>query len=473
MKTKLTLLFSCFFITVFTNDLKAQAITLSYEECIDSIVRIAHDYVGFNGTVLVGNDTKIVYQKSFGFGDKDKNVALTPEYRFSPGSIDKEFTTVAIMLLKQQGRISYDDKLSKYLPDLPNWAKQVQIKHILTHTSGLPDIRYGRNLTTEGAIQQLMGVEQLEYEPGKDFGYGNLHSVLRTMVIEKVSSQSQDTFIKEHIFIPAGMEQAFSKTSLDMNRPLVASGSLPMSVAGIDMYVTAQDLYRWLKALWNGNIINLESLKEALTPHELSGELDRAIFDFGYFTKNNDGEILELFHDGTHPSHYTFQSLNFDTKLIIVLLSSDGNKATLSSLHRAIKKLAKNPVIEIPDAWWLNNEAKLYGYPTAIKTYKSMVDNGDKVKPKESLLNGMGYALSNKTSIKDALLLLKLNLEFYPSSANAHDSYAEVLIRAGKYQEAKSIAESGLKLAKQSENDFLIRSLTSYLDKIDTVHLEN
>ncbi len=451
----------------FSCSTKAQTNTPSYEERIDSIARMAQDYAGFNGTVLVGNDTGIVYQKSFGFGGKDKNVVLTPEYRFSPGSIDKEFTTVAIMLLKQQGHISYDDTLSKYLPDLPNWTKQVQIKHILTHTSGLPDIRYDRNLTTEDAIQQLMSIEDLDYEPGKDFGYGNLHSVLRTMVIEKVSGQSQDIFIKENIFIPAGMEQAFSRTTLDMNQPLVAYGSLPMSVAGIDMYLTAQDLYRWEQALWNGKIVDLKLLKEALAPHVLSGEPNRAIFDFGYYTTDNNGELLELSHDGTHPSHYTLQSFNFVTKTTIILLSSDGNKATLSLIFKAIKKLAENPVIEIPDSWWLNKEAKLYGYPATIKTYKSMINNGDKVKPKESLLNGMGYSLRDKTTIKDALLLLKLNLELYPNSANTHDSYADILIKAGKYHEAKSIAESGLKLAKQSGNNFLIRSLSSYLEKID------
>ena len=442
--------------------------TSTYAERIDWIAKIAQEYVGFNGTVLVGNDTGIIYHKSLGFGDEGKHVALTPAYRFSPGSIDKEFTTVAIMLLKQQGRISYDDTLSKYLPDLPVWANQVTIKHILTHTSGLPDIKYGRNLTTDGAIQQLMSIEKLDYEPGHGYYYGNLHSVLRAMVIEKVSGQPQDVFIKENIFIPAGMNQAFSRTSLENNQPLVAYGSLPMAVAGIDMYLTAQDLYRWENALWNGKVVNLKSLKEALAPHELSGQLNRATFDFGYFRKNGNEEISELFHDGTHPSHYALQSINFNTKLVIVLLSSDGKKSTLSLLNQSIRDLVDSSIVQVPNSWWLAHEAESHGYPAAIETYKSMIKSGERVKTKESVLNHMGYDLSDESTIEDALLLLKLNLEFYPNSANAHDSYAEILLEAGKYDEAKAVAEPGLKLAKQDGNNSLIRSLTAYLDKIDS-----
>ncbi len=473
MRIEKQIVFAAFFICFssllfFSCSTNSKKNTTNYAERIDWISKIAQDYVGFNGTILVGDETGIIYHKSFGFGDKDKHIPLTPEYRFSPGSIDKEFTTVAIMLLKQQGHISYDDNLSKYLPDLPAWANQVNIWNILTHTSGLPDIKYGRNLITVDAIQQLMNVEELNYEPGTDYHYGNLHSVLRAMIIEKVSGQSQDVFIKENIFTPAGMDQAFSMISLDDKPSFVAHGSLPMAVAGIDMYVTAHDLYRWEKALWNGDIVDVELLKKALAPHELSGVPELATFDFGYFTKNENEEIFELIHDGTHPSHYALQSINFDTKLIIVLLSSDGNKSTLFSLNKSIRELADSSTIQIPSSWWFVHEAEMHGYPIAIETYKSMIKSGDRVKPEESLLNGIGYDLNKISTIEDALLLLKTNLEFYPNSANAHDSYAEILLEAGKYDEAKKIAESGLILAKQDGDNFLIRSLTTYLDKIDS-----
>ena len=440
-----------------------------YNRRIDRIATIANDYAGFNGTVLVANSDGIIYQKSFGFADKDKTVTLTPEHRFSPGSIDKEFTTAALMLLEQQGRLGYGDRLSKYLPQLPPWAATVSIEHILTHTSGLPDIKYGRNLTTAAAIEQIMAVQKLNSKPGEEFQYGNLHSVLRTMVIENISGQSQDVFIKQNIFAPAGMDSAFSKTDPASKPPMMAYGDLPMTVAGIDMYVTALDLYKWEKALWNGDIVSKKSLTAALVPHKESGDSDRAYFDFGGFTTNEDGAVAEVYHDGTHPSHFALQSINFDTGLIVVLLSSDGNKSTLDPLKQAIVALADSPSVQIPDAWWLENERRLHGLPAALETLKSAIRSGERLTPKEPVLNSMGYALSGTGTIEDALAVLKLNVQFYPNSANAHDSYADNLLKAKEYSEAERIAERGLALAKKEGNGFLIRSMSGYLKKIQAI----
>lgn len=439
----------------------------TYAERIDNIATIASDYAGFNGTVLVANADGIVYEKSFGFADIDNKVPLTPEYRFSPGSIDKEFTTAALMLLEERGVISYSDTLSKYLPDLPNWARIVTIEQILTHTSGLPDIRYGRGLTTANAIDQIMAVDKLNYTPGEGFTYGNLHSVLRTMVIEKASGQLQDVFIKENIFDPAGMDTAFSKTDVNAVPPMVAAGEAKMAVAGIDQYVTTRDLYNWEMALWTGKIVSQPSLEYATQPHTVAGNKNRAYFDFGFFTAKADGSIIEIQHDGTHPRHFALQSFNFDSGLVIILLSRDGNKATLAPLNQAITALADQPMVQIPTPWWLTREQKQTGMTAALDTLKAEIKSGVRKVPDEPALNSMGYALSIPRTIHDALAVLKLNLEFYPGSANAHDSYADILLKAKKYDEAKTIAERGLDLATQEGNDILIKSMSGYLNKID------
>ena len=444
----------------------AKSDTPDYAERIDKIVSIASEYTGFNGTVLVANPNGVFYEKSFGFADKENTVALTPEYRFSPGSIDKEFTTAALILLKERGKISYSDKLSKYLPGLPTWAETVTIEHILTHTSGLPDIRYGRNLTTAAAIKQIMAVDKLDFTPGEGFAYGNLHSVLRAMIIEIVSGQPQDVFIKENIFTPAGMSTAFSKTDVDAQSPKVAFGEVNMAVAGIDQYVTPRDLYNWLTALWAGDIISKKSLEIATKPHKLAGNPNRAYFDFGWFTTNEDGSISEIQHDGTHPSHFALQSVNFDTGLVIILLSSDGNKATLASLNQAITTLANKPSVQTPVVWWLTRESKQRGVAATLETLQEMIKSGERQIPDEAVLNAMGYGLSGMEMISDALAVMKLNLEFYPNSANAHDSYADILLNAEKYSEAKRIAERGVVVAKDAGNDFLIKSMTGYLEKI-------
>ena len=434
-----------------------------YTHRIDRIVTIASDYAGFNGTVLVADSDGIIYQKSFGFADEDRTIALTPEHRFSPGSIDKEFTTVALMLLEQEGRLGFEDQLSKYLPELPAWADVVSIKHILTHTSGIPDINYGRNLTTADAIEQIMAVDELLFEPGEDFLYGNLHSVLRAMVIEEVSGQPLDIFIQENIFDPAGMTSAFSRTDLAVEHPMKAFGDLPMAVAGIDMYVTALDLYGWETALWKGDIVSRESLENVTVPHELRGNSWSAYFDFGVFWRNEDGALAEVRHDGTHPSHFALQSINFDTGLIIILLSSDGVKSTLDQLRQAIVALRENQTVQIPGAWWLSNEIRQQGLTLALEVYKAAIKDGTEITSDEQTLNGLGYKLSGKRQMDEAIAVMRLNIELYPNSANAHDSYADVLIKAEEYELARTIAERGLELAREDSNNFLIQSMEGYL----------
>ncbi|MCJ8268571.1 MAG: beta-lactamase family protein, partial [Psychrosphaera sp.] len=124
---------------------------------IEQLAQTAHQYAGFNGTVLVAKSGTIIYHKAFGFADKNQQIPLTTDHKFSPGSVGKEFTTVALMMLKKQGKLSYTDTLSSHLTGLPQWASTVTIEHILTHTSGLPDIKWQRNraTTTQDVMHQM------------------------------------------------------------------------------------------------------------------------------------------------------------------------------------------------------------------------------------------------------------------------------------------------------------------------------
>ena len=105
---------------------------------IDSLIEAANGIGVFNGTVLIAREGKIVYQKETGFADTSKTKFIKPDSRFAIGSITKEFNSVGILLLQEKGKLNIDDKISKYLPELPKWADKIQIKHLLQYTSGLP-----------------------------------------------------------------------------------------------------------------------------------------------------------------------------------------------------------------------------------------------------------------------------------------------------------------------------------------------
>jgi CubicO group peptidase (beta-lactamase class C family) len=127
----------CFtlFLTAF-NSLEAQE---RKTQQIDSLIKTAYELGIFNGNVLVFSKDKTVYEASFGSADAAKKELLTAEFRFNIGSIAKEFNGVAIMMLKEQGKLKLDDKVSKYITNLPAWADKISIKNLLQYTSGLPE----------------------------------------------------------------------------------------------------------------------------------------------------------------------------------------------------------------------------------------------------------------------------------------------------------------------------------------------
>ena len=143
---------------------------------------------GFNGTIVVGNKAQVMWQKSVGYADTDRIRPLTAEHLFSPGSVGKEFTTVSIMQLAANNSLEYQDKISKYIHGLPSWANNITIEHVLTHTSGLPDVEWERHISTADAVQQIQQA-QLAFEPGAGYKYTNLNVVVRALIVESITGQ--------------------------------------------------------------------------------------------------------------------------------------------------------------------------------------------------------------------------------------------------------------------------------------------
>jgi len=429
---------------------------VNYQAIVDDIVVAASEAVGFSGTVLIGNTHGIIYQRSIGFADKDQKIPLNPEYRFAPGSVIKEFSTVALMLLKQQGKIRYNDRVSDYISWLPDWASPMTIEHLLTHTAGLGEIRFATGMQTDDVIEQIKSVKNLKYRPGEGFSYGNLVVVLRALIIEKVSGQSYKSYIEENLFKPAGMKNAFARNNIKDHQPLIAFGEKPLAIDGVTAYATAIDMYLWEKALWNNTFVTTEALTSVIVKPGLGGA-GRAYFDFGAYKTNRDGSLSQVWHPGTYPSHYALKSIDLEKDLFIVLLSRDGRNSTLSEIREYIINASENKPLEFPSLWWLSAEMSAKGFESAIKTYKTRVENGEFI-ANESALIGLGYGLNHKQELA-AHAIMALSVELFPQSANAYDSYAELLLMAKRYKQAQSIVERGIGVAKKSNDQFILGRL--------------
>jgi CubicO group peptidase (beta-lactamase class C family) len=278
---------------------EAEAVIAPYEEA-----------QAFSGAVLVARDGRVVLRRGVGLADREWNVPNTPDTKFRLGSITKQFTAAAILQLAEQGKLSFDDPISKYYPEAPaSWSK-VTIRRLLTHTSGIPSYTTPRFMAglqraarTPEEIIKLTRDEPLEFEPGTKFAYDNTGYILLGYVIEKVSGQSYAAYLAAHIFGPLGMKDSGYDVNAEV-LPRRASGYAPgpkgwVNADYIDMsepysagalYSTVDDLLTWEQALFGGKVVNPASLKLMTTDWGYH-------YGFGLFLARR-GPHDEIYHDG-------------------------------------------------------------------------------------------------------------------------------------------------------------------------------
>jgi CubicO group peptidase (beta-lactamase class C family) len=255
-----------------------------------------------NGNVLVVKDKEVLYENSFGIAHPKTKEPLTAEHRFAIGSISKEFPGVAVMQLYERGSLKLDDKVSKYLKDLPAWASTISIQQLFKYTSGLPRVaweRYGENqmtVTHELLLNDLKKVKELDFEPGSDYLYSNYNPILLIHIVEAVSNQSFEEYVSQNIFKPAKMTNSYFAKAMpwkdetlpaypfDQDKNLDA---FKMDGLKFLMLFTAQDMYKYLRHLHSYKLLSKESVK-------LLSEREGAQSPLGVLEWDNDD--LEVHH---------------------------------------------------------------------------------------------------------------------------------------------------------------------------------
>lgn len=453
-------------LVIFSSQLQASE-NKTLPKKLDLLIKSANEYVGFNGSILVGNSTGLLYHNRIGFADRQKKIPLTEQHQFNAGSIAKELTTVAIMKLVQEGKIAYQDSVAKYLPKLGSWAKKVTIKQLMSHTSGLPHIQWIDNIDSADVAEQIKSIDKLAFVPGVGFLYGNINIVLRSYIVEAVTKIDFHTFLTQQIFDVANMRRSLSPSSMKQYNASMVYKIDPNAILGMTLSTTPYDLYQFELALWQQKFIPAQSIKAALPGDLLSGSSTRAFFDFGRFSANSKNELLWWEHDGSSgPDHHTLKYHDFENDLIIVMMSSDGNKTTLFDLKRSILNIINDGNSELPLAWWFQQNLIKQGFDSAYNQLQHRAGQDTKVDSFEFEVNKLAYKFLAENKTLRAVRLFKLNQTQFPSSANAYDSYGEALIKLGKMGEAKNILKQGLALAKEQKNGPLVKSLTRQIQGI-------
>jgi len=236
-------------------------------------------------TALVYKDGKTLYREAFGMANLELDVPMKPENVFELGSITKQFTSVSILMLMEQGKLSLNDEIIKYLPEYPTNGKKITIHNLLNHTSGiksytdLPNFR--STARTDQSPEEIIAVfkdEPMDFDPGEKWHYNNSGYVVLGYIIEKVSDKSYADFISDNIFVPLKMENSYygSKSNLIKKR---ASGYMPVEegfknadylsmtlpYAAGSLMSCVDDMLLWHKAVHNNTLISAESKALAFT----------------------------------------------------------------------------------------------------------------------------------------------------------------------------------------------------------------
>lgn len=304
----------------------------------------------FNGNVLVAEKGKIVYQKSFGLAGGGKTARLDADYRFNIGSIAKEFNAVGIMILKERGKLSLDDKVSKFLPELPAWSEKITIKNLLQYTSGLPDITWKTVKSDDDALRDMKAAEKLNFEPGTKYAYSNSNTFLQRQIIEKISGASFARFVEKEMLKPCKMNasvidpdmRGLPKIAVSFNNSAVEDPrQFTYPISGWTS-VTARDLYRWTECLHNYKVIRRSSVNEILQPFAAGNQSA-----LGGGTLEND-VLKEHYHQDTS---FDFEALMYSeiaSDVTIILLTNNKNFKVFE-IKDAIKNILAGKAYETPE----------------------------------------------------------------------------------------------------------------------------
>ena len=445
----------------------------------------AHDRGQFNGNALVIEDGAVVYHGSFGIGSIDPDAPLDRNSVFRLGSVSKQFTAMGVLILQEQGKLTYDQDLRHFIPELPYAG--ITVRNLLNHVSGLPDYESlmvshwkpeldaadpSRYISGNQDIIDVLAEQQPEvhFEPGERWEYSNTGYVMLATIVARASGVPFETFLKEHVFEPAGMTQTVVyayvlgddesmpdrvygyRTSLD-GAQRVSNDSHFLNFAQGDggVYSTLDDLASWDRILYTETLVSRGTLEEAFTPAVLN-DGETTDYGFGWSVGQSLSGKKAVSHGGGWVGFRTYIHREIEDDRCIVVLTNNSTKFLGGIVDGLIQLLHDQPA-ELPRLSLIDALGKVVltdGVDQARLDYAELkADRPDDYVFRERELNNLGYQLLGQGHVNEAVGIFRLNQEEYPESANCYDSLAEGLLAQGdaagalqNYKKALSMDDS-------------------------------
>ncbi len=434
---------------------------------IDAFMMHAAENGLFNGAILVAEHGEVIYRKSFGYADFENSVPLAPETAFYLASVSKQFTTMAVMMLKEEGKLSYTDPLSKYFPAFPAYARGVTIRHLMTHTSGIPDHyrlgAYKPDLTNRDVYELLVKQDSLDFRPGDMYRYSNGGYVLLAMIVEKASGKPFYEFMKEKIFDPLDMDRTLV---YDASKPVIKNRAIGYNQSGMKddyeilttgaggMFSTVDDLFKWDRALYTDKLVSQKTLEEAYTPTALNdGEISN--YGYGWGVVMADGKKT-VSHGGSLNGFRTYIGRNLEDQNTLIFLTNNGGAVANQEIREGIANILEGKPYDmpaIPIAAELNRLLMDHAPKNAVKKAKKRLkDHPGKYKKDEGNINSLGYYFLGRKEYDKAIAVFGFNIDLFPDAPNVYDSMGEACMVSGDTAKAISYYRKSVELDPVNQN---------------------
>jgi CubicO group peptidase (beta-lactamase class C family) len=475
---------------VFTGVFAMTLISSTYGQAkggrLDSLFSARHKQGMFNGNVLVAENNRIVYQQAFGVADIERKVPNHLLSRSELASTSKLFTAVAVLQLYEKGLLRLDDPVVKYLSDFP--YPNISIRHLLTHTSGLPDFQIfdsyyqqdpHRILTNRDVIPAIVRYGKLLFNPGDRWSYSSPGMALLADIVVKISGQGFEQYLKKHIWIPAGMHHTYINSisapvrdnlrvigystsaffSSDLQRTDTMSRHKQFShvsgaILGPGLVVSdARDLLFFDQALYTGKVLNAATLEQAFTPIRLSGGefahpepwLGETFFGLGWFILQNPSGKIVL-HTGKHAGIVTIFMRNLTRHQTLVMLDNTESLGLNNTALNAFNILNGKPISVFKKSlakMYVNNLYKSGADPALCNFNALKADTGSfYMDPQEMVYGGLQFMENGHQ--KEGLETLRLVTVLDPQNSLPYYAYGLGLKMAGKTPEAIMMYQKAL-----------------------------
>ena len=293
-------------------------------------------------SLAVIKNGEIVLARGYGLANVEHQVAVKPETIFQSGSVGKQFTATAIMMLVEDGKISLEDKINKYFADAPAAWQNITVRHLLTHTAGTTDyprdFDFRRDYTEDELLKRAQAIP-LAFQPGEKWSYSNLGYVVLGILIHKVSGKFYGDYLQERIFKPLGMNATRStdpqpivrnrasgyewKNDHFENRPVLLPA---VAFSAGSLLSTVEDMAKWDAALYTEKLLKKSSLDQMWTAPATNDGTDAPFnYGFGWFIENYHGHRL-VQHSGGTPGFSSAMYRFVSDKLTIIIRTNHADR---------------------------------------------------------------------------------------------------------------------------------------------------